>query len=122
MPEEFTLNPDGTITFDLDGAVRVLRRPTLRQYRDALETLSALRDEIEPSAEDEGFSTTVKIQLDKIVLWLDHIFKELAGEALPRTSDGEIDDTKLPAWLLSGELIASIITHWQAVPSHRGGR
>lgn len=123
MTDGFSLNPDGTITFEFSGVTRVLRRPTLKQYRASLETLSALRDEAAGDAEEGDVSSgTIKMQLDKIVEWLDQTIKSLSGEGLPRASDGEIDEDLLPAWLLSGEVIRDVITHWQTVPSRHGGR
>lgn len=122
---DYTLNPDGTATFEFDEFTRVLRRPTLRQYRTSLESLGAMREQALEAQEPDGESVsinTVGVQLDLVIAWFDETFKDLAGEGLPRTEDDVVDEDKLPPWLLNAELIGKLVTHWQTNPSRRGAR
>ncbi len=130
MPEidDYTLNPDGTVDFDLGGIQRHLKRPTLGQYRTLVE---ALADEGEHGENDSA----IKIRIDQMVTWLDKVCIELAGEGLPRTEIPDpapkakagatitvIDEDKLPAWISSQALPTDLVLQWQTIPNHRGGQ
>lgn len=128
MAENLSFNTDGTITFEYENLHRVLKRPSLRQYRTLLESLSRMRDEaLERGGGEELDETKVNMgviafQMEALVKWFDEMFDALSGEPLPRRDDGSIDDDRLPSWLLSGGVINDIVTHWQSVPSRHGGR
>ena len=123
ISDDYELNDDGTATFEFDGITRVLKRPTLRQYRTAVEALGGRKDTLLGATKDGDIeSVGVGVQLDALVEWFDVVFTDLAGEGLPKTADGEIDEDRLPSWLLSGTIVQGLVGHWQAVPSHRGGR
>jgi hypothetical protein len=114
---DYSLNDDGTVTFAFEHVTRMLRRPNLRQYRDAVESLSRLRQSY---MNPESGTVDMDKQLDGIVSWFDSVFQSLAGEGFPRNEDGSIDDTQLPPWLLNAEIITDLIGHWQTSPNRRG--
>lgn len=128
MADNLSFNTDGTITFDYGDLHRVLKRPSLRQYRNLLESLSRMRDEALARSggdlEDESKVNmgVISYQLDALVAWFDEMFESLSGERLPRRDDGSINDDLLPSWLLSGGVINDVVSHWQTVPSRHGGR
>jgi hypothetical protein len=117
----YDLNENGTITFEFEGITRVLKRPTLGQYRGVIDALGTLRDDV-VAAQKEGTDLKPGQQLDLLIVWLDHVLVTLAGEGLPRTADGVFDEDRIPAWLLSGTVVTDVIGHWQTVPSRHGGR
>lgn len=122
IEDDYSLEDDGTAVFEFGGITRTLKRPTLKQYRTAIETLGAMRSELSEALSDDDVSIEIGPQIDALIGWLDEVFTSLAGEGLPKDSAGNVDEDLLPAWLLSGSIINSLIAHWQAVPSHRGGR
>jgi hypothetical protein len=116
MEDDLSFNDDGTITFEFDKVTRVLHRPTLGEYREAVESLGRMRAEAVKKPE-QSFTLVLE--------WFDSIFTTLAGEGLPKKTvedESVVDDSKLPSWLLSGDLIGEIINHWQTSPNHRGAR
>ena len=130
---DYVLNDDGTANFEFDNFTRVLKRPTLGQYRQLVEGLGALRDEVlnKITTDDATQKQTASVQIELVVDWFDNTFRVLAGEGFPRktvpateeTPEHEVvDEDKLPSWLISAELVAELIGHWQTVPSHRGDR
>ncbi len=142
---DYVLNDDGTATFDFDDFTRVLKRPTLRKYRENVEALGALRDEVltKMTEDDDGPTQkkTMTVQIDLVVGWFDHVFESLSGEGLPRRATTEeereayrflhpghdapeeiVDEDKIPSWLISADVVAELINHWQQNPSRRGAR
>jgi hypothetical protein len=114
--QDYELKTDGTAVFHFDDITRTLKRPTLREYRELVESLGNLRDElIEASGGDTEVNVPVKLQFDKLLGWLDEVCQTLSGEPLP-------DEDSLPPWVLSPQIAGDLVTHWSTIPSHRGGR
>lgn len=122
IEDDYSLNDDGTITFAFDTVTRVLRRPSLKQYREAVEELARVRSGLFGGDLLNPKIAGVDEQLDKIIGWFDTVFVALAGEGLPRTPEGEIDDAVLPSWLLNGDIIQEMVSHWQTSPNRRGAQ
>jgi hypothetical protein len=116
--DSFDRRADGTVRFQFNGTGTIsLGRPTLKQYRNLVESLSDLRSRASgTTAEDgsvrEGEEITL---LDLLLEWYAVVFTELGDGPLP-------DEENLPAWLLNGQIAADLVEHWQKVPSRRGGR
>ena len=115
ITDDYALEDDGTVQFNFGGITRVLKRPTLRQYREIMQGLGDLRDQLL----ENGDTGVVKVQIDVMVKWFDDVFTSLAGEGLPKIGK-HVDEDKLPSWLLSNDIVTDLVRHWQTVPSRPG--
>lgn len=121
----YKLNDDGTAAFTFEDFTRTLKRPTLRQYREAVESLGLMRDDV-VKANPDTVQSIVKVNIDLVIQWFDEVFLSLAGEGFPRiadeTGDLVIDEDRIAPWLLAGTIIAELVSHWQENPSPHGAR
>lgn len=129
--EGIEYNPDGTITLTIDGTVRHLRRPKLKEFRhwaDELRELSTqTNDEIvrirELLAESESASEEERAQIDKEAAeaatrrleyttpWTAGVVAQFSDKPLPEEAD------EWPSWLaLDVSIPAQIMAHWRTVP------
>jgi len=116
--QDYELKADGTAVFHFDDITRTLKRPTLRQYRELVESLGAMRDKLiaaSDAANGEEVNVPVALQFDELLGWLGQVCETLSGESLP-------DEDLLPPWVLSPQIAGDLVTHWSTIPSHRGGR
>jgi len=136
--EGVVYNPDGTVTLTIDGTVRHLRRPKLREYRDWAERLrdlakNAQADAVriqeildsldgEPSEEeleklDSEMEEAQRRRIEYSSPWTAGVVEQLSGKPLP----DEVDDW--PSWLvLDVSLPAAILGHWKKAPLAPGSR
>jgi len=129
LADDFDLRRDGTAVFKFqhneNEVTRTLRRPVLEEYRDLTGDLMDLRDDLAEDMRPETGDTELEIaarvnraqlerQQDRMLDWLRKVFSALGNEPLPEIG--------LPPWIMSPEVATDLISHWQSVPSRRGGK
>jgi hypothetical protein len=107
--EGVELLSDGRVKLVVDGNAVVLRRPKIGEMRTLVEAIQSL-----PAAPEEG-ARSFMAGAEDIADWWRNVVATLSDGTLPE----DIDD--LPVWLLAGELLGSVITHWREVPYLSGG-
>lgn len=136
--EGLDLNPDGTIDLVIDGVVRHLRRPKLREFRhyserlrelaklaqleavrlqEALAELSTLVDtdseEADPRVEEieKELEEANQKRLEYTAPWIGDLVEQFSEKPLP----DDVEDW--PSWLvLDLSIPAKILNHWRVVP------
>jgi hypothetical protein len=137
--EGISYNPDGTIDLTVDGHVRHLRRPKLREFRHWAEQLRELakkaqveavrlQELLEQISDDTSDAETERIQaeLDEAqqariqytTPWTAGVVEQFTdSKPLPEDPDD------WPAWLaLDLSIPAKILAHWRTVPLAPGGK
>lgn len=136
--EGIEYNPDGTITLTIDGTVRHLRRPKLREFRHWSEQLRDLRKQaqadtqhlsemLERLAENPSEEEAEQLQkeadeaaerrVEYSTPWTAGVVEQFSGKALPE------DTGEWPAWLaMDLSIPAKILGHWRTVPLVSGAK
>jgi hypothetical protein len=136
--EGIEFNPDGTITLIIDGTVRHLRRPKLKEFRywseqlrdlrkQAQEDTKLLSDMLERLADNPSEEEAEQLQkeadeaaerrVEYSTPWTAGVVEQFSGKPMP-------DDTgEWPAWLaMDLSIPAKILSHWRTVPLAPGGK
>lgn len=130
--EGIEYRPDGTINITIDGVVRHLRRPKLREYRHWYEQLRDLAKSAQAEAVElqnmiaELDATDNQEELDRLqgefedaqrrrmeytTPWTAGVVNQFSEKDLPADPDD------WPSWLAMDTLIpATILNHWKKTP------
>jgi hypothetical protein len=101
---------DGRVRLVIDGTVRTLRRPKIGELRTLFTSIEAVGSKDRKPA-DGAFDGA-----DDVASWWRDVVDTLGdGDPLPSDTDD------LPVWILSGNLISKVATHWREVPYLSGG-
>lgn len=141
--EGVDFNPDGTIDFVIDGSVKHLRRPKLREFRhwaeqlrelaraaqkeavrlqDALAELTKLDEstaEGEEKAAEEAEVARIEAELEEANLKRQEYTVPWIAGVVKQFANADMpeDPEDWPAWLvLDLSIPAKVLAHWKAVP------
>jgi hypothetical protein len=105
---------DGRVVLTMDGVARTLRRPKIGELR----TLFGNLDEVSKLEKETGsVLSALGDTADALAGWWATVVDMLGVDCDPLP--GDPDD--LPVWLLSGDLIGKVTSHWREVPYLSGG-
>jgi hypothetical protein len=115
MAEGIDYRPDGTIHINAGDRQVVLRRPTIRDYRELRNAQAELAARLttlrgDPDQVDEFTELAQEWALD----WVTQVIARLGDGGFPDDPD------EWPVWLTSFTLPGRIVDHWQTVPLASG--
>jgi hypothetical protein len=116
-PDNCEFLNDGQVKLTFGGAPRTLGRPKIGQLKMFNNKLMQIAAE-QAASRESGADIDVDEAVSATLEWWSDVINELKDDDdLPVPSD--LDD--FPTWMMNGELIAKIQTHWREVPWASGG-
>lgn len=107
--------PDGQVRLTFSGVARTLRRPTIGQLKRLNNSLMDLAKA--QTAPVNPTDVNVDEVMNGTLAWWGEVIDDLRSEDdLPAPADH--DD--FPSWMMNGELMVKIQSHWREVPWDSG--